>query len=317
MTDTPSVSILIVSYNTREMTLDCLRSVVAETLQPFELIVVDNASTDGSAEAIAREFPDIRLFIEEENLGFALANNRAAEQAHGEFLLLLNPDTVILDGAIDKVLAFAARKPEAKIWGGRTYYGDGSLNRTSCWRRMTLWNIFCRTVGLTSLFPGSQWLNSEAYGNWERDTVRHVDVVTGCFLLIKKADWDALGGFDLRFVMYGEEVDLCLRASSDLGARPHITPDAGLIHYGGASQSVRSDKMVRLLRAKTELVKRHFPAWNRPFAQALFRLWPLSRYLAARALTFVRGRAPGQGALVWGEVWRRRAEWEKGFDASA
>ena len=100
----PAVSIIVVSYNTREMTLDCLRSVFAETRTPFELIVVDNASPDGSAEAIAAAFPDIRLIASRENLGFAPANNMAVREARADLVLLLNPDTVVLDGAIDRLI---------------------------------------------------------------------------------------------------------------------------------------------------------------------------------------------------------------------
>ena len=103
----PILSILVISYNTREMTLDCLRSVRSQTTTPYELIVLDNASTDGSAAAIAAEFPEIMLLAEPVNHGFAKANNLAAAQARGEYLLLLNPDTVVLDGALDTLLAFA------------------------------------------------------------------------------------------------------------------------------------------------------------------------------------------------------------------
>ncbi len=304
----PKVSIIVVSYNTREMTLECLRSVQAETRLPYELIVLDNTSTDGSAEAIAEEFPGITLLAESENHGFARANNIAAERAQGEYVLLLNPDTVVLDGAIDRLVAFAEAHPQARIWGGRTLYGDRSLNPTSCWRRMSLWNICCRTFGLTGVFPDSPVFNSEAYGGWDRSTERQVDIVTGCFLLIRREDWQALGGFDLTFFMYGEEADLCLRAAKNLGASPRMTPDAVIVHYGGASEKVRSDKMVRLLRAKTELISRHIPGWQRPLARALFGVWPLTRRLAFSVL-----RPGGDNALVWSEIWKRRHEWRRGF----
>lgn len=310
-----SLSIIVVSYNTKALIIACLRSVFEQTSGDFEVIVVDNASQDGSASAIAKEFPTVHLITSPENLGFAGANNLAAERASGEFILLLNPDTVILDRAIDKVMDFAHRQPEARIWGGRTLFGDGSLNRASCWRRMTLWNIFCRSSGLTVLFPKNAVFNSEAYGDWARDTERHVDIVTGCFLMIRREDWVALGGFDLTFFMYGEEADLCLRASRELGARPMITPEATLIHYGGASEKVRADKMVRLLAAKSELVKRHFSGTRQKLARAMFQLWPLSRYWAARFLVLLRIKPPGQGATVWGEAWMRRAEWRHGFSA--
>ena len=121
----PLVSIIVVSYRTRDLTLECLRSVARETAHlPHEILVVDNASGDGSAEAIAREFPDVRLIALDGNVGFARANNIAAEEAKGRYLLLLNPDTVVIGRAIERLVAFAAERPQAKIWGGRTLYGD-------------------------------------------------------------------------------------------------------------------------------------------------------------------------------------------------
>src|SRR5688500_18347804 len=127
------LSILIVSYNTREETLACLESVYAQTRDvSFEVIVVDNASQNGSAEAIAQKFPEVKLVQPGENIGFARANNVAARHASGEFLLLLNPDTVILNGAIQTAVAFARSHPQAGIVGGKTLYADGSLNATSC-----------------------------------------------------------------------------------------------------------------------------------------------------------------------------------------
>jgi GT2 family glycosyltransferase len=302
----PLVSIIIVSYNTREMTLECLRSVFAQTRRPFELIVVDNASSDGSAAAIAAEFPQIQLSAESVNHGFAKANNMAVAHANGEYLLLLNPDTVVLDGAVDRLLDFARRVPEAGIWGGRTLSGDGSLNPTNCWRRMTLWSLTSQVLGLSSLFRRSALFNPEGYGGWARDSEREVDIVTGCFLLIRREFWNKLGGFDLSYVMYGEEADLCLRAQTK-GARPMITPVAQIIHYAGASEPVRSDKMVRLLRAKLLLIRRHFSGWRQPAGLMIMRLWPLSRYWATRVLGW------RMAAQTWGEIWHRRAEWWHGW----
>lgn len=304
----PIVTVIMVSYNTRDMTLAALRSVYAQTHLPFELIVVDNASGDGSAGAIAAEFPDIILLAEAENHGFAKANNVAAMRARGEYLLLLNPDTLVLDGAIDRLVAFAGARPDAGIWGGRSLFGDRSLNPGCCWRRMTLWGLMMQASGLSSLFRGNPILNPEGYGGWQRDDERAVDIVSGSFLLIKRDFWERLGGFDLRFVMYGEEADLCLRARA-LGARPRMTPDAQIVHYAGASEKVRADKMVRLLRAKILLIERHFPAWQRPMARGMFRLWPLSRALGTRAL----GRR--DAAATWAEIWARRGEWRHGWPA--
>src|SRR5690606_5106795 len=117
----------------------------------------------------------------------------------------------------------------------------------------------------SSLFRRSAVFNPEGYGAWERDSEREVDIVTGCFLLIEKTFWDELGGFDPTFVMYGEEADLCLRAQAR-GALPRITPEAEIIHYVGASETVQARKLVRVITAKTTLIRRNFPAWQRPIA---------------------------------------------------
>ena len=302
----PELTIIVVSYNTREMTLECLRSVRDETRAPHEVIVVDNASSDGSAEAIAAEFPRIRLIAETENHGFARANNLAAEHARGEYLLLLNPDTVVLDGGVDRLLAFAEANPAARIWGGRTLNADRTLNPTCCWGRMTLWNVFCRASGLSGVLSSSEAFNGEGYGSWQRDSVREVDIITGCFLMIPHIFWRELGGFDLTYFMYGEEADLCLRAAK-AGARPLFTPEAEIIHYDGASETVRTDRMVRILRAKAQVIRDHFPAAQRATGLFLLRLWPLSRWIVASAVR------PSEQTRIWGEIWRRRAEWERGF----
>jgi GT2 family glycosyltransferase len=317
-TAAPVLSVLVVSYNTRAMTLACLASLERETRMPHETIVWDNASTDGSADAIAAafppgRFPQLRLIRSAENLGFAGANNAAAVHATGRYLLLLNPDTVVLDGAVDRLLAFAAALPHARIWGGRTLFADMSLNPTSCWQRPTLWNTFCRTAGLAGLLPRSPFFNAEAYGGWDRGSVRAVDHVSGCLFLIERPFWEDLGGFDLDYFMYGEETDLCLRAKA-MGADPHVTPEATIVHHGSASMPGQAEKMLMLLRAKVELVKRHLPPWQRPLGLALLRLWPLSRLLAARARGLV-SRTPEAAAAreMWATVWTRRAVWRDGY----
>lgn len=308
------VSIIIVSYNTRDMTLAAIASAVRETRDvTSELIVVDNASSDGSAEAIATAFPDVRLIASPDNLGFAAGNNLAAAHARGEYLLLLNPDTVVLDCAVDRLVAFARSRPEAGIWGGRTLFADGRLNPASCWRRISLWNLFCRAAGLTGMLPRSALFNSEAYGGWARDRVREVDIVSGCFLLVRRDTWQRLGGFDPVFFMYGEEADLCLRARR-IGARPHVTPEAKIVHHGGASETARADKLVKLLAAKASLVARHFHPRARTPGRLLLAAWPLSRWIALSvAARLSRARRHAEAAAVWRDIWRRRGEWLAGW----
>ena len=269
------VTVIVVSFNTCELTRAALDSVAAETRETlFEVIAVDNKSNDGSAAMLAAHPLKPRVMALDNNIGFARANNLAATGARGKYLLLLNPDTVILDRAIDKLVAFARATPNAGIWGGRTLFADKSLNPSSCWGRMTAWNLFCRAAGLTAIFPQSALFNGEALGGWRRDSVRNVDIITGCFLLIEKTLWHRLNGFDPLFFMYGEEADLCLRARA-LSARPIVTPAAEIIHYGGASERVRADQMVRLIAAKSSLIGLHWAPFAAPVGRTDRCVWPL------------------------------------------
>ena len=304
------VSVIVVSYNTRELTLACLRSVYAETRElSFELIVVDNASTDGSAEAIAREFPDLQLLSEGRNHGFAAANNLAAQQARGRYLLLLNPDTVVLDGAIQRLVQFADAHPEAGIYGGRTFYEDGSLNSTSCWARPTPWSYLWPCGGPDR--PVSPQLALQLRG------LRILAARTACgrstssragFLLIQRPLWEQLDGFDPIFFMYGEEADLCLRAIRS-GAQPVIDPSASIVHHGGESVSNQAQKWVQMLHAKRRLAERHWPRALHGYARATLRTLVVVRVAATRVLAALGIPGASERSSLFREIWRRRLEW--------
>lgn len=312
----PVISVLVISYNTREMTLEALRSLSRETSVPHEVIVVDNASTDGSSEAIAAEFPDMRLIADGKNYGFALGNNIAAVHARGEYILLLNPDTVVLDNAVDRLFAFAKRTPDALIWGGRTVFGDRSLNPGSVAGQLTLWSLFCRVTGLAIAFRRSRLFNPEEIGSWDRSEERAVRVVQGSFLLITRDLWDDLKGFDPIFVMYGDEQDLCRRAIAR-GARPRMTPEATIVHYHGAS-SKRADREIMTLKAKATMIRRHFPGWQQPAGHFLLSMWPWSRMVSGKLLARLTGKASlAEAAERWKIVWKARADWKNGYTRAA
>jgi len=304
----PELSVLIVSYDTKELTLSCLDALerTASGLS-LETIVVDNASRDGSPEAIVRRHPRVHVVSSPENLGFARATNRAARLAEGEHLLLLNPDTELRAGALQGALELARLHPEAGIVGGRTLFPDGSLNPSSCWGAPTLWSLLCHATGLASLLRRNRFFDPESLGSWPRDSVRRVDIVSGCFLLIRRELWLALGGFDEAFFMYGEDADLCLRARA-AGHACMITPAAELVHHGGASERSRPDKLVRLFRAKAQLFAKHWPRARARTGARLLGLWALSRMLAFRALSFASARSR-ERARTWSSVWSRRREW--------
>ncbi len=291
------LSILVVAYRNPDLTRECLASVMSETREPsFEVIVVDNASGDGTPEMIEREFPQVRLIRADRNLGFARANNVAARAASGEMLLLLNPDTVVLDRALERLLAFG-RAQGAGVYGGRTLTPGRALDPRSCWGAQTLWSAFCFATGLSTAFRGHPVLDPESLGGWQRDTVRDVGVVTGCLLLTPRTLWERLGGFDERFWMYGEDSDLSVRARR--GGHPvRITPDATIVHVVGAS-SASGQKMAMIMKARTTLMHKHWRAPARRLGIGLLAVGVLLRSLG--------------GGEMWPAVWRARGDWMVGY----
>lgn len=305
---TLDLSILIVSYNTRELTLQCLESVYFQTsCIAFEVIVVDNDSHDGSVDSIKKGFPQVRLFAEKKNHGFARGTNIAAEYACGEYLLLLNPDTVILDGAVQKLMSFAINHPEAGVVGGRTLFPDGSLNPSSCWGKQTLWSTFLRTLGISSFLKKYEFFNPEEIGCWQRDTVREVDIVTGCLFLIRNNLWKQMEGLDEKFFMYGEEADLCLRIW-DTGLKCMIDPNVNIIHYDGASEKIRSEKIIRLFSAKALLFKKHRSAFAALIGIILLDVLVLNRIAALMILSSLKLKAK-EDLKNWIEIWHGKSRW--------
>lgn len=308
--ESPDLSVIVVSYNTRAMTLACLASLYDQSPNlKLQTLVIDNASKDGSAAAIEARFPQVELHALEENLGFAGANNYAAEHAHAEWILLLNPDTVVLRRGIERMLAFARARADECVIGGRTYFADERLNPTSCWGEPTLWSLLCVATGLSSVFRRNAWLDPESLGMWPRDTVREVKIIAGCLLLISKSLWERLGGFDTGFFMYSEDFDLSMRARRS-GAKLLICPDAEIIHYAGASEKVRSEKMVRLMVAKAQLYRKHWPPWKALLGIRFLDGWVWSRmtlFAFARLLAVRFQRSYDD----WRAIWVHREDWRR------
>lgn len=303
----PLVSIILVSYNTAEHTLKALASVQQQTKRAYEIIVVDNKSSDNSVAAIRTAFPTLELIESAENLGFAGGVWKGVELAQGTYLLLLNPDTLILEGAIDKLLSFAEQHPHNGIWGGVTLNNDLSLNTQHAWSKPDFSSLLFSALGLSKVFSSSCLFNHANYGCWQRDTVKEVDILSGCFFLITRKVWDQLGGLDPTFFMYAEEADLCLRAKAQ-GYQPIVTPDARIIHHGGVSHTRFSGKLVKLLKGKVELINRHISEWKRPLYKALLWLYVFNKYTLHRLL-----KPNSEQTREWQVVYQARSHWLKGY----
>lgn len=300
-------AILIVTYNSEKQIAACLRSALDQRDHiSQQIIVVDNASKDGTAAIIRQDFPEVTLVTPGRNLGFAAGVNEAARHADATYLLLLNPDTEILGHAVDVVVDFANANPYYGLYGGRTLKPDGILEPSSCWGAPTLWSMALFALGITTFASRNRWLDPESLGSWQRDTVREVGVITGCFLLVKSEVWRRLNGFDERYFMYGEDVDLAMRARA-AGYRPVICPTARVMHEVGQSSAKPIDKMMLLYRGKAHLIQTHWKGLSKRIAMTL-----LAGGVALRAaLSFVSGATDR-----WPALWRRRNEWLSGYTDS-
>jgi GT2 family glycosyltransferase len=299
------VAVLIVSYNTRERTLACVRSVLAHPpAAATEIVVVDNDSADGSADALELEFPTVRVVRSGGNLGFATAVNLGARLSSADYLLLLNPDTIVLPGALAALLGFARSHPEHGLYGGRTFREDGELDPSSCWGAPTLWSLTCFALGLSTAFAGSPVFDPESLGRWQRDTVRQVPVVTGCLLLVSRVDFERIGGMDERFFLYGEDAEFSLRATR-AGMRPVIVPEAAIVHAVGASTGARGRKMTMVLAGKVTLLR---SAWSPLRARLGVGLLGAGVLLRTGLETLTRRRD-----RMWTHAWQHRDEWLPGY----
>ena len=251
------VSIIIVSWNTRNILRNCLQSIYEHAGKiDFEVIVIDNASTDSSSEMVRNDFKNAILIENSQNCGFAAATNQGITKAGGRYVLLLNSDTVILDNAISKVIAVADANPDAAIIGCRVLNPDYTLQPT-CFMFPSILNLLLSSTYLYKLFPRSRFFGRERMTWWDRNDTREVEVVTGCFMLVRKEAIEQVGVLDERFFMYAEETDWCYRFKKT-GWKIMFTPSAQIIHFGGGSSKKIKHQMYLHLRGSILLFfKKH------------------------------------------------------------
>lgn len=228
------LSIVIICWNDLRVIRDCLRSIEEAThTTDYELIVSDNGSTDGSVEYIREKHPRVRVVENRANFGFAKGNNSGIRASSGEYVLILNPDTIIHDGSLDRFVAFADRHPEAGAFGCRVQNPDGSY-QVSARVFPTVLRYWMAAFYLRPLGYLSERLIADKYPGWKGDSERTVDWQSGCCVMFRGNLLKQLGGFDERFFYNFEEVDLCLRVKKS-GFSIAFTPDSTITHLGGQS----------------------------------------------------------------------------------
>jgi GT2 family glycosyltransferase len=254
----PKVSIIIVNWNTCDILKNCLQSVYAQT-QPdlVEVIVVDNGSTDNSCQMVRTLFPQLALIENAANIGFAKANNQAIAIARGQYLLLLNSDTILFDNAVAKVLAFAEDNPDAAVIGCRVLNPDKTL-QPSCFMFPSILNVLISSCYLNHLFSHSRFFGREEMTWWNGTDTQEVDVVNGCFMLVRRQAVEQVGMLDERFFMYAEETDWCYRFKK-AGWKTIFYPNAEIIHLNGqSSRMVRAEMLVQLRISILKFIYKHY-----------------------------------------------------------
>ena len=228
------VSIVIVSFNTRDVTRECLEHVrMHAAAVRHEVLVVDNASADGSADMVAAEFPEAHLIRSDENRGFAGGNNPAMKIARGRYILLLNSDAFLAGGALEKTLQYLDDHPNIGVLGCKLTDPDGTMQASARMLPGPL-NKILHITGLAARFPGSKFFGRVDYTWWDHSEPRTVGWVVGAYFLIRRETMENIGGLDERYFLYFEEIDYCLTARR-AGWEVVFYPHAEIVHIGGQS----------------------------------------------------------------------------------
>jgi GT2 family glycosyltransferase len=253
------LSVVIVNYNVRYFLEQCLVSVKRACVNiEAEVLVVDNASKDGSVEMLKEKFPEVTLIANKENVGFSKANNQAIEKSCGEYVLLLNPDTVVAEDTFEKCIAFMGAHPHAGGLGVRMLDGKGNFLPESKRALPTPAVAFYKTFGLAALFPKSKTFGRYHLGFLDERQTHEVEILSGAFMLLRKSVLDKIGLLDETFFMYGEDVDLSYRIIK-AGYKNYYFADTTIIHYKGESTKKGSLNYVKVFyNAMIIFAKKHF-----------------------------------------------------------
>jgi GT2 family glycosyltransferase len=306
----PLLSVIIVSYNTREMTLECLRTLYAQLgATTAEVFVIDNASKDGSVEAIHKHFPVVRVIALPENRGFGAANNIAIREAVGDYLLLLNSDAFLKAGALATLIAYLDSHPGAAVVGPRLQNADGSL-QLSCYRFPSPFRAVCENLLLTAAFPGNLLVGD--YRSWPHDTERAVDFIIGACWLMRSEAVKAVGLFDEEFFLYAEETDWA-RRFHDAGWQITFLPQAEAIHLGGGSAGNQSAKVFsEFRRGQERYIRKHHGGFGLWVFRASVITGAVLRIVFFSLLALFQ-RSRREKAIKVVRLWTRIMAWTVGF----
>jgi GT2 family glycosyltransferase len=297
------MAVAIVNYNTREDLRACLASV--QRAEPSETIVVDNASSDGSAEMVRAEYPWVTLHANQTNPGYGAAANQAIASCTSEYVLLLNSDTRLQAGPLMALSGYLDVHPHAAIVGPRLVEADGTL-QASCYPFPTPLNTFLENSTM-AIFWGRlirrhiPLLRNSYLRTWPHNAARVVPWLKGAALAIRRTAFDAVGGFDPSYFMYFEDADLCYRLTA-AGWQVHFTPATTVVHVGGASTSQhRAEMNVRLLTSTIQFYQRHASSLHLLEVVLIIKGLMLARWISGTARLYLT-RHPGKRAGITADI---------------
>jgi N-acetylglucosaminyl-diphospho-decaprenol L-rhamnosyltransferase len=289
------VSAIIVNWNTRDLLVQCLQSLHDTTGdQDLEVIVVDNASSDGSPEMVRKRFPQVKLIENQENVGFAQANNQAIKRCRGHYMLLLNSDTQVLPGSLDKTVRFMDEHPRTGITGVRLLNPDRTF-QASYTPFPTLWQEFLMLSGLgRSLIRPTFPSCAPETGKGAQQIKGYVE---GAYLMARREAVDQVGGLDERIFMYAEEVDWCYRFAQ-AGWEVWYLPDVAIVHYGGQSSKQRQGRMeAELYRSRVYFFHKHYGLVEAQLLRLLIYLITPAKWVIHQVARFLSGGRKGRNVV--------------------
>lgn len=275
----PIISVIIVSWNARDYLRQCLTSLFnVSANENFEVLVVDNDSTDGSPEMVEKEFPAVSVIRCKTNHGFAKANNIGIQNASGNYLCLVNSDVEFIENPFQILIDYMVSESSVGIIGPKILDSQRNIQRS--WMRFpTLWNMFCRAVALDNLAPGSLHFGSYLIKNWKPDNPTPIDVINGCFWFVRKTALKQVGLLDESFFMYGEDLDWCKRFK-EKNWQVVYHPGTSVIHYGGGSSANAPVRFhIEKQRAMLQYWHKHHSKYKIPVVFAIMILDHLGRLI--------------------------------------
>ncbi|NQV03146.1 MAG: glycosyltransferase, partial [Bacteroidia bacterium] len=310
------LSIIIVNYNVKYFVEQCIHSIQkAVNGLTAEVFVVDNNSVDGSVRMIREKFPEVHLIENKDNKGFSKANNQAIRKAEGEYILILNPDTILEDDTLTKCVTFMDEHPDAGGLGVKMIDGKGKFLPESKRGLPSPSVAFFKMFGFSSLFPKSKLFNKYHLGYLDKNKIHEVDILAGAFMMLRKTVLNEIGLLDEEFFMYGEDIDLSYRITK-AGYKNYYFPGTRIIHYKGESTKKSSVNYVFFFyNAMIVFARKHFSQKNARIYSTLINfaiylratITIVTRFLTRIALLFI------DSVLIFGGIWFIKDYWEKHF----